>query len=215
MNYNDITCNQFAGGISGYNQGGCVLYSGNVANISTVNEFAGGISGFSTDLNSGDLVIGYCYNIGKIEGVNCIGGICGGAWGNESKTIGIRNCYNTGAVTSSKTFNGGILGGTYFDYAVKKAENHNNIMFCYNIGIVNGNKINQIVSSYSSVTDCYYISGRTNNSGYGFGKAEYLFKAPISDNNSLINRFDAIRKGIWTLNSKYNNGYVCLLWQVK
>ena len=43
MNYNDITCNQFAGGISGYNQGGCVLYSGNVANISTVNEFAGGM----------------------------------------------------------------------------------------------------------------------------------------------------------------------------
>ena len=221
--YKNVVCTLYAGGICGSNQKGHIINCGNEAKeVAAITKYAGGICGFSGSSSISDYTIEYCYNLGIITSDYYTGGICGAAWEDENKIIGIRGCYNKGEVkpyiNPDISGNGGILGGTYFDYSGKKVKNINKIITCYNVGKtpnIKQGKINQIVSNYSDVISCYYINGRKNDSGYGSPKEEILFKQPISNTNSIIYLLEKENSGLWGIDSNYNNGYLYLLWQFK
>ncbi len=87
------------------------VFSGSVAG----EEATGGIVG---DL--GDSKVEDCRNTGSITGKAVTGGIVGGA-GNDSENDYLRNCINTGTVTGSDAYTGGIVGllvGMTADYCV-------------------------------------------------------------------------------------------------
>lgn len=212
----------YTGGICGINQGGQIICSSNSAEVLVRKNFVGGIAGFTTEANGNKIAIEKCFNEGRIIGDEYAGGICGAAWGNETKVIKIRYCYNTGILKPYLGGNiekiGGILGGTYYDYSKKKIYNHNNIMYCYNIGNVqagNNLKVNQIVSSYANVVDCYYPQNRVNTSGLGISKDINLFKEHISNKNSIIYLLESKSPNVWDINFNCNNGYICLKWQLE
>lgn len=220
--FGKIVGDAYTGGICGYNQAGRICCCSNQAEVLVRKNFVGGIAGFTTNTSENEIAIEKCFNEGRIVGDEYTGGICGAAWGDETKVIKIRYCYNTGILKPylegyiEKV--GGILGGTYYDYSKKQIYNHNNIMYCYNIGkieVVNDFKANQIVSSYANVVDCYYPSNRANSSGLGIPKDINLFKEPISNNRSIIYLLEKASSNIWDINFNCNNGYLCLKWQLE
>ena len=91
-------------------------------------------------------------------------------------------------------------------------------MYCYSTGFIDGksgSNINQIVSSYAYVSDCYYLSNRLNSSEFGIPKDEVLFKEPISNKNSIIYLLENKSPNVWDINFNCNNGYLCLKWQLE
>ena len=91
-----------SGGIAGYLSGGSVT---GCLNSCTVNakEYAGGIVGVIAQYGK----VTDCGNTGTISGSFVAGGIVGYT---RKTDIPVQNCYNIGAVSSSKEYAGGIVG---------------------------------------------------------------------------------------------------------
>lgn len=169
--------------------------------------------GFIEKSCDSDYTVEKCYNNGTIESSKLVGGIAGGAWDVDGQNISIRNCYNTGLIkcTNNNNWNGGILGGTYnFANSNNTSMSYNTITSCYNIGTIEAASPNQISPRYTRVTYSYYVSKRTNTSGYGTGKVEDKFKT--TDMSSVWFGIRLQSTDVWVVNEK-NNGYLSLCWQ--
>lgn len=58
----------------------------------------------------------------------------------------------------------------------------------------------------------YFINGRANKSGLGIAKDIALFKAPLSNTNSVYFGLNQGGANIWTINGN-NGGNVSFVWQ--
>lgn len=107
-------------------------------------------------INTPDDYIGlfsYTYNAeiknlgvnGTITGGNYVGGVVGH---NFSSTV--NNCYNTGNVSASKNYVGGVVGLNNYDSTVSNCYNTGNMSGISDVGGVVG-----LNYSYSIVSDCY------------------------------------------------------------
>jgi hypothetical protein len=215
INYNNVSGNKYVGGICGYNLYGKIYYCGNSGNISCLEDFVGGISGYTGELKKGENVIQKCYNYGNITGTNYCGGITGVAWTDINHVISISYSYNTGNVTATNGIAGGIMAGGFHEYTNLKYSDSNFVICCYNIGNISGDKTYQIAPDIISYNKCYYILGRQNDSEIGEAKLEELFKITMSNKESVFFSYYCYRAGVWEIDERYNNGYICLAWQVE
>gem|GEM_PF-444040 len=116
-------------------------------------RMVGGAVGRVGDISSG-VTVENCANHAEVHNTDSkgVGGIVGAAWGKGD----IRNCYNTGSITTTYTCPaGGICG----------SNGGMNIYSCYNAGRVdsNGAKRGRGIGGHDSgtytVDNCYYLEG--------------------------------------------------------
>ena len=113
-----------------------------------------GLTGSSPTLNSGTLMIKYCYNSGDILSNNC-GGLIG--HNQSTGTVTIFNCYNTGD-GNSLNYQGGLVG---------KDAGHNsgtcNIYNCWSSGsnLTDGFVGSAKANGTINIKNCYNISDTT------------------------------------------------------
>ena len=204
----DINGKSFTGGIVGYfKNDSFVSYCANTGDVTATGLYTGGIVGY-VNTTSKEYSIGYCYNTGNIEGIETVGGIAGAAWSSEGNVV-ICYIYNTGNVKNVyNELTGGIVGGTYYNcFNYEKVENKNIIKYGYNMGEITSiaNGINQIGPGYMNCTKMYYVYGKTNYSGFGIAKDANLFKAELSNTDSVLYLLNEESSGIWTIDSNYNS----------
>ncbi len=128
----------------------------NSAQVICVDYFAGGIIGKISSL-TGSVTISDSYNTAEVEATDTygndsqVGGIVGSVYNNEgsdSANVSIRNCYNTGAITGSKSRVGGIIGEVLNANAT--------ITNCYNTGSVSGSqRVGGVVGSVDFISIYY------------------------------------------------------------
>lgn len=140
-----------------------VITAGSVT--TTGKKCVAGIAGYATD----NVKIENCKNTASITGTKNVGGILGEAYNNEeSISVGIKNCANEGAVNSTGSAIGGIVG---------KMEGQNSIIDCYNRGNITGfNNYAGIVGQstgalVATIKNCYSVGavttyGASTNAGY-------------------------------------------------
>lgn len=192
----------YVGGIAGYNTGSitnCVLGEGSLV---TGQAFTGGITGYSkktlksninrgavegTSTNTGGIVgtmdlegdaLYGCVNKGSVKGKSKTGGVVGYI-GAASGTINIEKCSNSGKVSSTADYAGGVAGqvdgsdyGIYITDSYNTGElsgegcnggilgyakgNRTKISSCYNTGEINGNNSGGIVgNNEGDIEQCY------------------------------------------------------------
>lgn len=175
----NITGNQNAGGIAGYNEDS-QIYNCKVSGSITAQRYVGGIVGYtvkpdrttasvlkcintatitgigdSSELiggiagQNGNSLIDKCFNTGNIGGVT---GIVGGVVGDNGSTSVLKESYNLGSVTS--TLNYVMIGG------LAGRNESSTILNCYNKGLVHGNVVAYAgglvgYNNTASITNCY------------------------------------------------------------
>lgn len=144
---------------------GAVVKNVTVEGTVTGKKCIAGIAGYATD----NVKIENCKNTASITGTKNVGGILGEAYNNEeSISVGIKNCANEGAVNSTGSAIGGIVG---------KMEGQNSIIDCYNRGNITGfNNYAGIVGQstgalVATIKNCYSVGavtayGASTNAGY-------------------------------------------------
>ena len=144
---------------------GAVVKNVTVEGKVTGKKCVAGIAGYATD----NVKIENCKNTASITGTKNVGGILGEAYNNEeSISVGIKNCANEGAVNSTGSAIGGIVG---------KMEGQNSIIDCYNRGNITGfNNYAGIVGQstgalVATIKNCYSVGavttyGASTNAGY-------------------------------------------------
>ncbi len=144
-------------GDAGYISGSLIISKCfNSAQVICVDYFAGGIIGKISYL-TGSVTISDSYNTAEVEAADTyandsqLGGIVGSVYNNEgssSANVSIRNCYNTGAITGSKSRVGGIIGEVLNANAT--------ITNCYNTGSVSGSqRVGGVVGSVDFISIYY------------------------------------------------------------
>ena len=114
----------YVGGVCGYNYGTLKNNSNNngTVTVTDTGSYVGGICGY----NDGGTVED-CTSGCTVSGKHYTGGICGSNGGQSSALGYIRNCHNTGAVTSTGYHIGGVCG-----------RNYGKLQNCHNAGDVTG-----------------------------------------------------------------------------
>ena len=152
--YND----RQTGSITGCTSNGKVVSNGD--EWFTNCAYTGGVVGFITCVSTADFVIKECANYGPVTGSAGygIGGVIGGArMIDDTSKITVQDCFNTGDVTSSKEWAGGVIG------IIKKDSAANTVAIarCYNKGKVNATEgacgiLSWITNGNNvTVTECY------------------------------------------------------------
>lgn len=142
------TTNAFIGGIVGGMTGGSVVNCISKVTINAVNaKKVGGVIGDATTADSEIEVIG-CANLGSVKAASMAGGVIGSA-----KNTIVQNCYNVGAVTTSSSNCGGVVGYTQGTVRIKG---------CYNAdtGTRSGTNSGAVVgflNSASTADNCYWL----------------------------------------------------------
>ena len=147
-----INGENYIGGINGYSHGSSTISACNVQGSVNGSKYVGGITGYQnadSSSNTNYNYVLYCNNAAIVSGSNRIGGIVGKSislvsysYGNGYYLYGlsyIQYCSNSGSVTASDCYAGGIVGDVTGDthettvniyYAKCKVE------FCYNVADV-------------------------------------------------------------------------------
>ena len=158
-----------SGGVVGSNKHlveGC----SNSGSVTGNGLFTGGVVGYNTT-NGGTLngTISASHNTGAVEGKQYVGGVVG-----NNHTV-VEDCYNTGQVTSTGDYAGGVVGrNTYyffdpFDPSMKEWKG--NISTSYNTGAVSGGSYVGGVAGYNCVTiaQCFNTGSVTGSKNYTGG----------------------------------------------
>lgn len=185
----------YIGGILGYGLTTSTITDCYNTGAITGVSYVGGISGY------GASIISSCYNTGNITGLG--GNYVGGIAGNVHNTT---KCYNTGTISSTGSYVGGIAGTPCFDD--KSFEPMNYLTACYNTGSVSGNAaiggiLGRTTNASITVTSCYNYSSVT-----GSGSNVAAVVGNLSTVNSFVLscyfvNFSGSDIGIFTNN---NNG---------
>ncbi|WP_455656417.1 filamentous hemagglutinin N-terminal domain-containing protein [Phascolarctobacterium sp.] len=149
-NTGSVSGNWNVGGIVGYNDR-TVSYSHNTGSVSG-NTNVGGVVGIH---NNGSRV-SYSYNAGSVNGSANVGGVIGdNFYGN------LNDVYNTGTVTGSGDYVGGVLG---HDEDIITSNPFSNL---YNTGTVtgSGNYVGGVIGSSSNPYSNVYNTGSVSGSG--------------------------------------------------
>ncbi len=141
--YNEgtISGNSKVGGVVGYNNGiGSTVTSCSNRGTVSSRDTVGGIVGY----NEGSVT--ECHNEGAVSGVFDGGNYIGGVVGRNYSGSTVKDCYNTGTISGTGNYVGGVAGG-----------NDSAVTDCYNTGAVNGgSNVGGVVGNNgSTVTNCY------------------------------------------------------------
>lgn len=159
-----------SGGVVGSNKHlveGC----SNSGSVTGNGLFTGGVVGYNTTNEETDGTISASYNTGTVKGEQYVGGVVG-----NNHTV-VRNCYNTGEVTSSGDYAGGLVGRNtyyyknYFPFNPPDAERKGEISTSYNTGAVRGGSYVGGVAGYNCVTiaQCFNTGSVTGSKNYTGG----------------------------------------------
>ena len=196
----------YVGGIAAYNTGNIVGCSNNVVISKNAagygSNYAGGIAGY----NTGN--ISRCANTGEISWIAVYtlyaGGICGYGY---RKSL-VENCYNAATVSAFisassdySAYAGGIQGYISGYNGYKESEVAY-IKKCYNVGTVSATQISYSIrlqqnaiaylGNYTSVKNCYYLSGTGSNCTGATALSDALMQE-----SSVLSGFDF--DTVWTM----------------
>lgn len=157
-----------SGGVVGSNKHlveGC----SNSGSVTGNGLFTGGVVGYNTTNEETDGTISASHNTGAVEGEQYVGGVVG-----NNHTV-VEDCYNTGEVTSTGDYAGGVVGrNTYyffnpFDPSMKEWKGK--ISTSYNTGAVSGGSYVGGVAGYNCVTiaQCFNTGSVTGSRNYTGG----------------------------------------------
>ena len=155
-----------SGGVVGSNKHlveGC----SNSGSVTGNGLFTGGVVGYNTT-NGGTLngTISASHNTGAVEGKQYVGGVVG-----NNHTV-VEDCYNTGQVTSTGDYAGGVVGrNTYYFFDPYSREWKGKISTSYNTGAVSGGSYVGGVAGYNCVTiaQCFNTGSVTGSRNYTGG----------------------------------------------
>ena len=156
----------YVGGICGQNYGGTVEGCRNTGRVYGTRQYVGGVCGH----NEG--ILQKSCNTGIVTGYEYVGGVCGFNVSNSGSQSTIQECYNTGSVSSTGNYTGGVCG--YNDRTVNG---------CYNIGGVSSTSGSSSVGgvcglNYSgTVRNCYYLDTGATTADSGTSKTAAEFKS--------------------------------------
>lgn len=167
---------EFTGSVSGtdYVGGICGECNANMRDCNnkgtvTGNRYVGGLAGSLWGSYSWEGT-NRNYNIGKVSGVQYVGGL----FGELGIGTDVFNCYNTGRVTATDTYAGGLCGYLATDDYFSTCA----VSYCYNSGKVHAKTYSGCVFGMNNgvmADDIYYLEGTaTDSGGYeqkAFGKS--------------------------------------------
>ena len=198
----------------GYNAGGIVAGSlttgpvkGTVSHCINYGDIdgkstSGGIAGKLGDIG----VIEYCANFGNIS--TAFEGYGGGIVGRLSNTtVRIKNCYNTGDISSGTTYVGGITG------TVGEIDRCYNIGKCFLKSVFYGTNLEPKELNDVKITNSYYLdqeieSGKTIDEIFMKSQEFVDMLNTDSETGEKTDAYVMDTKGI-------NNGYPILKWQLE
>ncbi len=97
----------YVGGLAGHIDNGSIQKSFNTGAVSSTSSYVGGLAGHIEDWST----IENSYNTGAVSGSMYVGGIVGYFYGSSSTSYSyLKYNYNTGSVTASNSYVGGIAG---------------------------------------------------------------------------------------------------------
>ena len=158
--------------VPGFGSGGVVgcnkhLVEGcsNTGSVTGYGSFTGGVVGYNTTNGTLDGTISASYNTGAVEGEQYVGGVVG-----NNHTV-VKDCYNTGEVTSIGDYAGGVVGRNTYHFIYSFGEWKGNISTSYNTGAVSGGSYVGGVAGYNCVTiaQCFNTGSVTGAEDYTGG----------------------------------------------
>lgn len=169
----------------------------------------GGIAG-SVNTYNGNIIIEKCWNKAQIEGGQAIGGILGSCSYTNGHGVTIKECINTGKITSKATKAGGIAGSV---------SDENTIQNCYNCAEIKADRDKGGIVGFAQgknnlvpkLKNCYTtgnieVIGRNKNPKATIDNCYVLISATDKNANQLGDAFVPDTGNI-------NNGYPILSWQ--
>ena len=154
-----------SGGVVGSNKHlveGC----SNSGSVTGNGLFTGGVVGYNTTNEETDGTISASHNTGAVKGEQYVGGVVG-----NNHTV-VEDCYNTGQVTSTGDYAGGVVGrNTYYFFDPSGEEWKGEISTSYNTGAVKGEQYVGGVAGYNCVTiaQCFNTGSVTGSKNYTGG----------------------------------------------
>ena len=196
-----------SGGVVGSNKHlveGC----SNSGSVTGNGLFTGGVVGYNTTNEETDGTISASYNTGTVKGEQYVGGVVG-----NNHTV-VKDCYNTGEVTSTGDYAGGVVGrNTYYFYFIDGSPSYSSmkewkgkISTSYNTGTVSGGSYVGGVAGYNCVTiaQCF-------NTGSVTGSKNYTGGVVGCNAYYIDNRFErngVVKKYPGEIQNTYNAGAV-------
>jgi type II secretory pathway pseudopilin PulG len=206
-----ITAYVEVGGIAGQAYSSTISSCYNTKSIKAI-SFAGGITGNLAG------IIEKCYNEGTITANAAIGGICGATEyieSDETITVSIQNCYNTGKLIIISS--GGCIAGGILGYQLPAAK-QGIIMNNYSIGEI---EVKTGVAYVGGIIGCsyggfkvennYYIEGTTtlgydeNTPATIVGESKTAAEMKTQTFVDLLNT--GLSEEVWKIVANQNNGY--------
>ena len=161
-----------SGGVVGCNKH-LVERCSNTGSVTGHGSFTGGVVGYNTTNSTTDGTISASHNTGAVEGKQYVGGVVG-----NNHTV-VEDCYNTGEVTSTGDYAGGVVGrNTYYFYFIDFIPSYSSmkewkgkISTSYNTGAVSGGSYVGGVAGYNCVTiaQCFNTGSVTGSKNYTGG----------------------------------------------
>ena len=197
-----------SGGVVGCNYNSVERCS-NTGSVTGKGLFTGGVVGYNTTNEKTDGTISASYNTGTVKGEQYVGGVVG-----NNHTV-VKDCYNTGEVTSTGDYAGGLVGRNtyyyknYFLFQLPDEERKGEISTSYNTGAVSGGSYVGGVAGYNCVTvaQCFNtgnVTGAENYTGGVVGCNDFVviekYNAPAFGN--------VVKKYAGETKNTYNAGAV-------
>ena len=153
-----------SGGVVGCNKN-LVERCSNSGSVTGNGLFTGGVVGYNTTNGTLNGTISASHNTGAVKGEQYVGGVVG-----NNHTV-VEDCYNTGEVTSTGDYAGGLVGrNTYYFFGTSQ-EWKGKISTSYNTGAVSGGSYVGGVAGYNCVTiaQCFNTGSVTGSKNYTGG----------------------------------------------
>lgn len=199
-----------SGGVVGSNKHlveGC----SNSGSVTGNGLFTGGVVGYNTTNEETDGTISASYNTGTVKGEQYVGGVVG-----NNHTV-VKDCYNTGEVTSTGDYAGGVVGrNTYYFYFIDGSPSYSSmkewkgkISTSYNTGTVSGGSYVGGVAGYNCVTiaQCFNtgsVTGSKNYTGGVVGCNDFV----VNENYNAPAFGNVVKKYAGETKNTYNAGAV-------
>ena len=191
----------YVGGVAGYATGAVKCSNEASIDVSDGGSYVGGIVAYLDATRSASSIVNGNTNSGEINGTEYVGGIFGYMTlqdGKNNDTVTVSGCTNSGKVTGSKNYVGGIFGYVNGDHSYLNYENYYakvKITECKNNASVTGEDyvggIAGHANSYvSEISSCENLDSVTGNMYVG----GYVGKAEGATMRSLENRQDITGK---------------------
>ena len=194
-----------SGGVVGCNYNRVESCS-NTGSVTGKGLFTGGVVGYNTTNNTTDGTISASYNTGAVEGEQYVGGVVG------NNHTSVEDCYNTGEVTSTGDYAGGVVGRNtyyyknYYSFNLPDVERKGEISTSYNTGAVSGGSYVGGVAGYNCVT-----IAQSFNTGNVTGTGDYTGGVIGCNAYYINNKYDyinVVKKYAGEIQNTYNAGAV-------